>query len=377
MKILFDIISLQNYHNGGEEYVRAILHDLLKKTGIELIGVYDSNFTFLDNDYEWLSSIMKLEDIRKSNISDIVNRENIDMFFIGIGQRYASYNLEGIKCQTICVIHDIGDIEYSTNKIHYLFNKSIKSFINLVVQKWNKSFSSRIRKPYGNLIKFILKSNVEIITVSKYTANSLYYYFPQLKDKYIKIFYPPIKKYSLKQKIEDKTLSEFLEDSRPYLLFLNYNRLNKNGQIIFKVFRRLKMDNSDFRLIVTGAKHTTVKNDILYLKYVSTSDIENLYQRAWALLYPSYTEGFGYPPIEAMKYSTPVIVSNVCSMPEILGKAPLYFSPFYENELYNCIKQLIANYDMYSKKAFEKVREIEILQNYGTTELISLICQNK
>ncbi len=137
------------------------------------------------------------------------------------------------------------------------------------------------------------------------------------------------------------------------------------------------MDNSDFRLIVTGAKHTTVKNDILYLKYVSTSDIENLYQRAWALLYPSYTEGFGYPPIEAMKYSTPVIVSNVCSMPEILGKAPLYFSPFYENELYNCIKQLIANYDMYSKKAFEKVREIEILQNYGTTELISLICQNK
>ena len=74
MKILFDIISLQNYHNGGEEYVRAILHYLLKKTGIELIGVYDSNFTFLDNDYEWLSSIMKLEDIRKSNISDIVNR---------------------------------------------------------------------------------------------------------------------------------------------------------------------------------------------------------------------------------------------------------------------------------------------------------------
>ncbi len=381
MKVLFDIISLQGYHNGGEEYVRIVLQDLLKRTNVDLVGIYDSSLVFLDNDHEWLSSIMKLVNVREYSISEIVTCENIDTFFIGIGQRYSLYNLDNIQCRTICVIHDIGDIEYSRNKIHFLFRKSLKSFINLVLdywlQEWEKSFTNRIAGSAKKLIRFAAKPNVEVITVSNYTANSLCYYFPELKSKSITVLYPPVKKYERKQEIDDDALSEFLNDSRPYLLFLNFSRLNKNGEFVLRVFRRLKLDYPDFRLIVTGAKREAIEDDILYLKYVSFSDIENLYKRAWALVYPSFTEGFGYPPIEAMKYGTPVIVSNVCSMPEVLGNAPLYFSPFYENDLYNCFVQLANNHDAYSKKALADAEKIEKLQNSSTAELINLILKRQ
>lgn len=110
-------------------------------------------------------------------------------------------------------------------------------------------------------------------------------------------------------------------------------------------------------LIVTGSKGELSDKDIISFDYVSNSDVEYLYMNAWALIYSSYTEGFGYPPIEAMKYSTPVISSNVCSMPEILGDAALYFSPLYENDLFCKVECLSENYHYYKMKSREQYQK--------------------
>ena len=69
------------------------------------------------------------------------------------------------------------------------------------------------------------------------------------------------------------------------------------------------------------------------------------YQHATALVFPSLFEGFGYPPIEAITCGTPVIASNVTSIPEILGDAGIYFSPYYPADLYRAINVLLANND--------------------------------
>ena len=66
---------------------------------------------------------------------------------------------------------------------------------------------------------------------------------------------------------------------------------------------------------------------IRYLGYVSDTKLSHIYNLATIFIYPSLYEGFGLPPLEAMACGTPVIVSNVASLPEVCGSAALYVDP--------------------------------------------------
>ena len=66
---------------------------------------------------------------------------------------------------------------------------------------------------------------------------------------------------------------------------------------------------------------------IRYLGYVSDTKLVHIYNLATIFIYPSLYEGFGLPPLEAMACGTPVIVSNVASLPEVCGSAALYVDP--------------------------------------------------
>jgi glycosyltransferase involved in cell wall biosynthesis len=69
------------------------------------------------------------------------------------------------------------------------------------------------------------------------------------------------------------------------------------------------------------------KGNILYLGYLSDRELAYLYNLASVVIYPSLYEGFGLPPLEAMACGSPVVVSNVSSMPEICGEAAYYADP--------------------------------------------------
>jgi glycosyltransferase involved in cell wall biosynthesis len=69
------------------------------------------------------------------------------------------------------------------------------------------------------------------------------------------------------------------------------------------------------------------------LGYVERSTLEALYRDAYALIYPTLNEGFGYPPLEAMKYGTPVLCSGNTSLHEVCGDAAFYFDPYSIKEM--------------------------------------------
>lgn len=102
-------------------------------------------------------------------------------------------------------------------------------------------------------------------------------------------------------------------------------------------------------------------------------DLREAYKHCYALIYPSFFEGFGYPPLEAMKYGKPVLSSNVCSMPEVLGDAPIYFSPIYESAIFNALLSLDdENYEYHSRKS---LRQYEIVSKRQAEDLVSLVDQ--
>jgi glycosyltransferase involved in cell wall biosynthesis len=92
---------------------------------------------------------------------------------------------------------------------------------------------------------------------------------------------------------------------------------------------------------LSAARRHNRGGDIHFAGYVPESDLPALYTDALCFVYPSYFEGFGLPPLEAMQCGAPVIAGNRTSLPEVIGEAGLLFDPFEREALAAAIGRLI------------------------------------
>ena len=86
-----------------------------------------------------------------------------------------------------------------------------------------------------------------------------------------------------------------------------------------------------------------LSDSVIMTGYVPEADLPALYSGALCFVYPSYFEGFGLPPLEAMKCGTPVIVGNRTSVPEVVGDAAVLFDPFDVPDIASMIKKVISD----------------------------------
>jgi glycosyltransferase involved in cell wall biosynthesis len=86
---------------------------------------------------------------------------------------------------------------------------------------------------------------------------------------------------------------------------------------------------------------TNIKDAVVLTGYVPESDLPALYSGALCFVYPSYFEGFGLPPLEAMKCGAAVIVGNRTSLPEVVGDAALAVDPFDVDAIASAIRKLV------------------------------------
>jgi len=126
-----------------------------------------------------------------------------------------------------------------------------------------------------------------------------------------------------------------------FILSLGTIEPRKNIAGLIEAFNSLKDQGaySDIKLVLAGArgwknqsvaeafKASPYQEDIIFLGYVSPAEQAILYASAEVFVYPSFYEGFGFPPLEAMSYGRPVICSNNSSLPEVVGEAGLMINP--------------------------------------------------
>lgn len=382
MIILFDLISTQGFINGGAEYTITIFSAIIernKKINNTIIALYDSRvkipYDFLQPSIIEVKFNISCIDIASSSLSDIIETNNIDVFFIGIGQRLNGYSLEKINCKVICVIHDLFQKEIEDIKLHQYLK--INSWIDLTkdfFHNWKKKILKPIQVPvYNNLINFVKNDNVELITVSEYSKFSLLYYYQKL-NKEIKVLYSPEKKIIVKQDIENLILRSIIDQKKKYFLIVSADRELKNAEIVINVFEKFSKNHPDLYLLTIGYPESKSKNHLV-LPYLSASDLEISLMYSYAMIYPSLFEGFGYPPIEAMKYSKPVLSSNVCSMPEILGDAPIFFSPIYKVDIFKALHKVLISYDEYANKSKNRYLKISQLQQQSLNQIVDMILE--
>ena len=173
-----------------------------------------------------------------------------------------------------------------------------------------------------------------IITPSQSTKDDLSSEYEINPDK-IKVIPSGIPSLDINQKDKIKSIITELED-KEYLLFIGRKELRKNLITIIEAFDLVKLSHPNLKLVLAGIPgygyqdivkaidKSEYKKDIINLNRVNNLEKLTLYQKAKAVLYPSYYEGFGFPILESLQQGVPVLASDIPSSREI-GKSMIEY----------------------------------------------------
>jgi glycosyltransferase involved in cell wall biosynthesis len=257
--------------------------------------------------------------------------------------------------------------------------KSVMTFHDLSFEKYPEFYSAS--KNYWHLSmnpKKQARKTDKIIAVSKSTKDDLVGLY-NINPEKIKVIYSGVNLVSSIQYPVSSISKIRKKYNLPnhYILYLGTLEPRKNIIGLIKAFELLKKSfrrrrhsrmspaENNYKLVIAGskgwlykdifkaAKSSSVKNDIIFIGFIDDEDKSILYSQAEFFVYPSFYEGFGFPPLEAMACGTPVITSNFSSLPEAVGDAAIMVNPYNLDELSNAM-QMISNDDKLKNILIEK-----------------------
>ena len=199
---------------------------------------------------------------------------------------------------------------------------------------------------YGQIDRAVRHAD-QIIAVSQSTKNDLIRMLGVREDKVSVIYeaadplFQPEDRAVALQHVQ--ALYELPEE---YILFVSTIEPRKNIAGLLRAYRRLRDDYKLTPALVLAGAPGWLYEDIYalvdklelkphcrFLGRVSAPDLRHLYSAARCLVHPAFYEGFGLTPLEAMACGTPVIVSNVSSLPEVVGDAAMLIDPQCDDEI--------------------------------------------
>ncbi len=228
--------------------------------------------------------------------------------------------------------------------VHDLSPVVVPQFYNLERKLWHR---------FLNYKKAFQRADL-LLAVSEYTKMDLIKIFNVDEEK-IKVVYPGVDMavYSREFTLERMRLVRNLYGlPGEFILFLNTIEPRKNLANLIKAFENLNHPaylviagrlgwkyKKDFSLIKKSKKASKIK----FIGYVDEDHKPELIHLAKGLVYPSFYEGFGFQALEAMAARTPVVVSQLTALPEIVGNGGLLVNPYDPNSITKGLEQILIN----------------------------------
>lgn len=242
--------------------------------------------------------------------------------------------------------------------------KTVVTIHDLIYKTYPKDFKLIDRKIYDYKFKYACNNSDKIIAVSQSTKNDLQKLYNIPEQKIEVVYQSCMLQYkNINSELEKKTIKEKYELPDKFLLYVGSIIKRKNLLGIVKAIR--KIDSKErLPLVVIGngkkyknevlkyiEKHN-LKDYVLFTKGISFQDLPLVYQLAEIFIYPSFYEGFGIPIIEALWSKTPVITSNISSLPEAAGDGAFYCDPNRPKTITEGIQKILTNPE-YKNKLLE------------------------
>lgn len=165
---------------------------------------------------------------------------------------------------------------------------------------------------------------------------------------------------------------EALGINKQFLLYVGNAYPHKNLERLILAFGELVTKYLlDYQLVIAGKKddfHAALEEEVqrsglqdrvVFTGFVEDAQLAGLYKAATAYVFPSLSEGFGLPGLEAMSYGLPVISSNATCLPEVLGDAAKYFNPRSTASIAKVISAVVSDKDLQAKMAKKGLAQVK------------------
>jgi glycosyltransferase involved in cell wall biosynthesis len=353
-KIAIDIRALQDKrHSGVQEYLLNLLDSFFKNN--------------CQNDYILFYTGLKKQKLWTT--SELIKKyDNVSWRSLKLPNKFLSFVWRFFNWPNLDKFLDYPDIFFAPNLNilpQHILKKTVITFHDLSFERFPEFFSLKSRL-WHKFIRpsFLAREAKKIISVSSSTKQDIVslYKVKETKIQVIKLGRQKDFK-RVENKLELKKFKEKLALPNKFLLYLGTLEPRKNIQGILEAYFILRRSNKlkDYKLVLAGSKGWLFKrffnqvkkssyaNDIIFTGAIKREDRASLYSLAQIFIYPSFLEGFGLPPLEAMACKLPVITSNRSSLSEVVHNAAIMIDPYRVGQIAWAIEELLNNVELYQK----------------------------
>lgn len=343
MKIAIDAresgTSTGRYIDKLIEYLQRVDTDnqyviLVPKSRLDKVSITSANFQLVESNYKEFTFAEQLGFARQlySLKADIVH--------FGMIQQPLLY----LK-PSVTTMHDLTTVRFrnpSKSKLWY----------------WFKS------PPYWLVINIVVRRAKAIITPTKYVLDDVIKFTRHT---------PKLGVYTYESADSVTDQPEQLPElvGKKFIMYVGRPTPHKNLERLIDAYQILLKSQPGLYLVLAGKKDAIMAahekrsqdlglNSVLVTGFVSEGQLRWLYEHAGAYVFPSLSEGFGLPGLEAMKHGAPVISSNATCLPEVYGDAALYFDPLDATDMADKILNVLTNEevgDNLRNKGFSKAKQ--------------------
>ena len=216
----------------------------------------------------------------------------------------------------------------------------------------------------------IVRDSKVILTVSEYSKRDIIKFFPFVNEE--KIFVTPLAANKSYKPLNKTNCIEYIKNKysidSPFILYIGGFSTRKNVKELIIAFNKIQKSlKKNYKLVLCGSirdegiklqelcKELLMDDKIIFTGFVPDDELPLFYNAAEVFIYPSSYEGFGLPPLEAMSCATPVITSNLTSIPEVTKDCAILINPFDKDELASSILTLLNSESLlqeYSEKGY-------------------------
>lgn len=352
-KILVSVLAYDNGKSGIADYINNVVKYLSIDHSLDLL-IYEKDSYIFPHKNENINFLLVSDKFSKAAVSMSYHLfvlpftlplDDYDFVFLPAGnRRLFSYYPK----KTIVTFHDLSQFhienKYDSLRMHYI----------------------------KKVIPFFLKKAQIVMAISESTKSDLVKYYGMPKEN-IEVNYNGYDPSKLAVNLSQEQLVNKFHIINDYILYISrIEHPGKNHLNLIKAYELLpEYLKKKYQLVFAGsewngaeevtnyAQKSPDKDRIIFLGFVPDQDLGALYKFSSLYAFPSFYEGFGIPLLEAMYSETPVICSNVSSLPEIGGDAVITFDPNYPENISGVIKYVLENPEVSKKMVLSGKEQVK------------------